>query len=663
MKRRVLLAWWLGSEVRTMVRGEGQAPVRSAMVVGPLEQALDYAPTGLAVLTGDGCIRWANRRLCRMLRRDADDLIGLPLSTLTDRDDSADGEISADQLEIGQMRDRGRLRFLRSDGTAVWGGLALSRLPDEGAAPVMVAQVSDLSALMRAEEQLGMVVQGLDDGIVTFDPRGRVASSNPAATRLLGIAATELLGEVRHPDWEMIDEDGEPVAPDARPEAAVARTGEPTHQSMGVPVDDGTVRWLEVSAHPIERPNGERWVVASYRDVSEHRRVEAELAVSIAADRAKSEFLSRMSHELRTPLNVVLGYAQLLQMDELAPSHRDSVDQILTAGRHLLELVEEVLDLERIERGRLEVVLQPVPVLEALREAIELVQPLAEANDVVVEMRAETEAESMAVADAVRLRQVLLNLLTNAIKYNRAGGRVTLAGREIAGMIVVRVQDTGRGIASDQLTRIFLPFERLEADALGIDGAGVGLALSKRLVEAMGGQIGVDSTLGVGSTFWFVVRASTAARPDPIPAPVVEPLSPSAAAELARRADGPTRRLLSIEDNTASRTLLEQLVAHHGGFDVVAAGTVAEGLELVRRIDFDAVVVDLQLPDGSGEDVVRALRADPRTEATAVIVLTADATPARRDALLDMGADAYLTKPLDAAELFVTLDAIGRSRG
>jgi signal transduction histidine kinase len=290
----------------------------------------------------------------------------------------------------------------------------------------------------------------------------------------------------------MIDEAGSSVEPDARPESIVARTDQPAHQALGVPVGDGTIRWLEVSAHPIERPNGERWVVASYRDVSEHRRVEAELAISVAADRAKSEFLSRMSHELRTPLNVVLGYAQLLQMDDLAPNHRDSVEQILTAGRHLLELVEEVLDLERIERGRLEVVLRPVPVLDALREAIELVQPLAEASGVTVEMRAETEPGIMAIADAVRLRQVLLNLLTNAIKYNRRGGRVTLAGREIAGMIVVRIRDTGRGIAPDQLTRIFLPFERLEADALGIDGAGVGLALSKRLVEAMGGQIGVE---------------------------------------------------------------------------------------------------------------------------------------------------------------------------
>lgn len=631
------------------------------MVVGPLEQALDYAPTGIALLTGDGCIRWANRRLCRMLRRDADDLVGVRFSVLTDPDDYTDAEISTERLAVGQMCDRGRLRFLRPDGTSVWGGLAISRLPDDEGGPAIVAQVNDLSALMRAEEQLGMVVQGLVDGIVTFDPRGRVATSNPAAARLLGIAATQLLGAVREPDWVMIDEDGEPVAPELRPEATVARTGKPAHQSLGVPIDDGTVRWLRVSAHPIERPNGERWVVASYRDVSEHRRVEAELALSVAADRAKSEFLSRMSHELRTPLNVMLGFAQLLQMDELAPTHQESVEQILTAGRHLLELVEEVLDLERIGRGRLEVALRPVPVREALREALELVQQLADANGVTVEMRGETEPRSVAVANSVRLRQVLLNLLTNAIKYNHRGGRVTLSGREIAGMIVVRVRDTGRGIPPDQLTRIFLPFERLDADAQGIDGAGVGLALCQRLVEAMGGQIGVDSTLGVGSTFWFVVRAAEPGRIDQVAA-TVEPLSPTTAADIARRAEGPPRRLLYIEDNTASRTLLEQLVAHRGGFDMVGAASAGEGLRIACRTAFDAVLVDLHLPDGSGEDVVRGLRADPRTAATPVIVLTADATPARRDALLAMGAAAYLTKPLDASALFATLDAVGPPR-
>lgn len=622
---------------------------------GSLEQALDYAPTGIALLTGDARVRWANRRLCRMLRCNADDLVGQPLEALTDPDDFVDGEISAEILAIGEMRDHGRKRFLRPDGTSVWGGIAVSRLPDEPAGPALVAQINDLSTLMRAEEQLGMVVQGLDDGIVTFDPRGRVASANRAAARLLFIAEHALVGEVREPDWAMVDEDGAPVAPDARPEAEVARTGEPAQRSLGVPVGDGTTRWLDVSAHPIERAS-ERWVVASYRDVSERRRVEAELRLSMAADRAKSEFLSRMSHELRTPLNVVLGYAQLLQMDDLAPEHRDSVEQILVAGSHLLELVEDVLDLERIGRGRFEVNLQSVAVGPSLREAVELVQPLADAGGVTVEVRALPDDDTRAVADARRLRQVLLNLLTNAIKYNRRGGNVTITARAIAGTVVVRVRDTGRGVAPDQLAKIFVPFERLGADALGIDGAGVGLALSKRLVESMGGRIGVESSVGVGSTFWFVLRAARPDAPESLVETAVEPLSDEAAAEVVRAFDGPPRRLLYIEDNPASRTLLEQLVARRGGFEVISAATAAEGLRLAQGTVPDAVLVDLHLPDGSGEEVVRALRADPFTANAPVIVLTADATAARREALLGLGAMAYLTKPLDAAELFLTLE-------
>jgi len=176
----------------------------------------------------------------------------------------------------------------------------------------------------------------------------------------------------------------------------------------------------------------------------------------------------------------------------------------------------------------------------------------------------------------------------------------------------------------------------------------------------MDGQVGVDSKLGVGSTFWFVVRASAPGRPEPVPAPAVEPLSPGAAAELARRAEDAPRRLLYIEDNTASRALLEQLVAHRGGFEVVAAGTVTDGLDLARRTDPETVLLDLHLPDGSGEDVVRALHADPRTASIPVVVLTADATPERRKTLLDMGVQAYLTKPVDAAALFVALESVTR---
>ena len=624
---------------------------------GSLEQALDYAPTGIAVLDGDARVRWANRRLCRMLRRDADDLLGQPLEALADPDDFDVGEISAETLAVGEMRDHGRKRFLRPDGTSVWGGIAVSRLPDEPSGPLLVVQINDLSALMRAEEQLGMVVQGLDDGIVTFDPRGRVASTNRAAARLLSISERVLAGEVREPDWVMVDEDGAPVALEARPEAEAARTGEPVQRSLGVPGGDGTLRWLDVSAHPIERTN-ERWVVASYRDVSDRRRVEAELRVSVAADRAKSEFLSRMSHELRTPLNVVLGYAQLLQMDNLAPQHRDSVEKILVAGRHLLELVEDVLDLERIEPGRFEVSLHPVPVSASLREVVELVQPLAAASAVTVDVRSVPDNGVRAIADERRLRQVLLNLLTNAIKYNRSGGHVSITAHEITGAIVVRVRDTGRGVAPDKLARIFVPFERLGADALGIDGAGIGLALSKRLVEAMGGRIGVESSVGVGSTFWFAVPAAQPDAGGTVMEPAAEPLSVETAAELVRRLDGPPRRLLYIEDNPASRTLLEQLAAQRGGFEVVSAPTATLGLLLARDTMPDAVLVDLHLPDGSGEDVVRDLRSDPRTADLPVIVLTADATAARRETLFGLGVIAYLTKPLDVAELFLTLERV-----
>jgi CheY-like chemotaxis protein len=271
-----------------------------------------------------------------------------------------------------------------------------------------------------------------------------------------------------------------------------------------------------------------------------------------------------------------------------------------------------------------------------------------------VELRTTAPLQTRAIADPRRLRQVLLNLLANAIKFNRPNGRVVVTAHELGGAIVVRVRDTGRGIEPAHQARIFEPFERLDADALGIDGAGVGLALSKRLVEAMGGQIGMDSAVGVGSTFWFALRATTS---DEVSPPPRDPISEEDAAELVRRASGGTRRLLYIEDNPASRQLLEQLVVRRGGFELVAASTGAEGLEMARATDADAILLDLHLPDRSGEEVFEALQADPRTATIPVIVLTADATPARRRAMEANGATAYLTKPVDAAALFAALES------
>jgi PAS domain S-box-containing protein len=618
--------------------------------------ALEHAPSGMAVLGGQGRIEWVNQRMGFLLRRDRDELLGASLEELMHPEDVQPGELDLDGFRPGRVRDLGRKRLARPDGTYVWTGITMTLFATgeaESSSPHLVANIFDLTELVFAETQLASVVAGLSDPIVSIDTRGRIAVANPAAHRLLGDLGAEVVGlDLSRTPWEVIDESGAPLAPADRPELVALATGKSAFGTTGLRLGD-EIRWIEVAAHPLER-SGERWVAATYKDVSERLRIEAALKAAEAADRAKSEFLSRMSHELRTPLNSVLGFAQLLQIDDLSPGQQEAVDQILRAGRHLLGLLDEVLDLERMQSGRLEVRLQSVAATPVVQAAVELVQPLAVASGIAIDLRVGRGGSTTVLADEQRLRQVLLNLLTNGVKFNRPHGRVTVSCHVVYDTMVIRVRDTGYGIAPADVDQVFMPFERLDADRRGIEGAGVGLALAKRLTEAMGGAIGVESTPGEGSTFFLVLRTTgpeTAVVDEPLP------VDPELLTELLRRTEPGRRSVLYIEDNADSRTLMERIAELHGGIDLTTAPTAWEGLELARAKAPDAVLLDLNLPDGSGDEVLASLKADPVTRAVPVIILTADATPKRRVQLTDLGAVGYLTKPVDLSELFAALEA------
>ena len=381
-----------------------------------------------------------------------------------------------------------------------------------------------------------------------------------------------------------------------------------------------------------------------------------ELSVATAeADRAnlaKSEFLSRMSHELRTPLNAILGFAQLLELDAASAEQQESVGQILRAGRHLLGLINEILDISRIEAGRLQLSLEPVPVQETVRQAIELVQPSAAEAHVTV--RAEAIGEALHVqADRQRLQQVLLNLLSNGVKYNRAGGTVTVACRETtARWLRIEVTDTGQGITADKLARLFTPFDRLGAEASAVEGTGLGLALSKSLVEAMGGALQVRSQPEEGCTFWVelaVVAGPGEREVAAVSAPVVEEAGPREA-----------QKILYIEDNLSNLTLVESILSRRPGTTVLSAMQGRVGVDLARDHRPALILLDRHLPDIPGEEVFRQLQADSRTRDIPVIVLSADAMPSRMRQFLDGGVRAYLTKPLDVPALLAAIDEVLR---
>jgi len=370
------------------------------------------------------------------------------------------------------------------------------------------------------------------------------------------------------------------------------------------------------------------------------------------ANRAKGEFLSRVSHELRTPMNAILGFTQLLEMDDLPELQRSNVNRILRAGKHLLTLVNEVLEISRIDAGRLAVELEPVKVAEVIREAAELVQPLIDERKIGLRIEAPPEAAGTVLADPQKLTQVLLNLLSNAIKYNRENGLVTVAHELHGDQLRISVRDTGSGIPAEFQTRLFQPFERLGADRTKTPGTGLGLALSKRMVELMGGSIGVESVAGEGSTFWIRLAVSVPARDS------VRAESPSRAEP---QASGPT--VLYIEDTLVSIHLINGLFKRwtlNGDTNVrmISAMQGNLGLEMARLHVPDLILLDLHLPDLSGIQVLNRLKSDGRTASIPVVVLTADALPGTETQVREAGAVACLSKPVDVRKFLDTITSI-----
>jgi signal transduction histidine kinase/ActR/RegA family two-component response regulator len=376
-----------------------------------------------------------------------------------------------------------------------------------------------------------------------------------------------------------------------------------------------------------------------------------------AASAAKSEFLSRMSHELRTPLNAILGFAQLLELDELSDQQRDSLGHIVSGARHLLGLINEVLDIAAIEAGGLPLSLEPVLVADVLAEAVSLIRPLADQHGILLVSPAQACPDHV-LGDRQRLKQILLNLLSNAVKYNHQGGSVRLAWDRVADQgLRITVADTGPGIPSEALDRLFVPFERLHGRQRGVEGTGLGLPLSKRLAEAMGGALELTTAVDQGSAFSIELPLTNSPttrvdRPDDAPALANEH------SEVAR----PPLTVLYIEDNVSNLQLVEQVLRRRPNITLISAMRPQLGLELAAEHHPDLVLLDLHLPDMSGEEVLDRLRASPKTADVPVVILSADARSSQIEHLLHQGARAFLTKPLEVKELLTLLDTMAAER-
>ncbi len=372
--------------------------------------------------------------------------------------------------------------------------------------------------------------------------------------------------------------------------------------------------------------------------------------VAEKASLAKSEFLSRMSHELRTPMNAILGFAQLLQMGreyEKFQEVKNKVDPILNAGKHLLELIDEVLELSTIEEGKLRVSIEPVEVFELKNDVLDLVKPMAEKESVVLIDQCPVEHHIFVMADRLKLKQILVNLITNAIKYNKVGGSVTLAYKIENHNLVFRVEDNGPGIKEESKSVIFKPFERLGAEDSEVEGTGIGLSISKKLIELMNGTIGLTSEIGKGSCFYFSLPVTDA--------PFVRKEKVVQSSRSLETSEN-VMTVLYIEDNPANLELVEQLLSSKENIRLISAIDGGLGIVMAREQIPNLILLDINLPGMDGISVFKKLRSIENTSNIPVIAVSADAMESDKKLVMNLGFYSYITKPIDVPDFLKSID-------
>ena len=369
------------------------------------------------------------------------------------------------------------------------------------------------------------------------------------------------------------------------------------------------------------------------------------------ANKAKSDFLASMSHEFRTPMNAILGFGQMLTYNKaspLDPTQQEYVDIILRSGEHLLDLINDTLDLAKIEAGMAEITLEPINIAGLISECIDLVSPLAKKRSITISTNAAGSDFGRVLADETRLKQVLINLFSNGIKYNNENGSLTVTVKQVNGdWVRVDVADTGNGIAKENFEKVFVAFARLEAESSEIEGTGVGLAVTKELVERMGGTIGLESTVGKGTTFWIEMPTDT---------------TDSAAKKSEGKKSGSMDysakgySLLYVEDNPANKMLIEKVISRVEGAKFIWAETAEEGIKIAQEESPDIIIMDINLPGMSGIEALKILQSMEETKHIPVIALSANAMPNDIERGMKAGFVRYLTKPIDINMFLKSVD-------
>ena len=514
---------------------------------------------------------------------------------------------------------------------------------------------NELAQHKRTENALqgwGQVFEKAGTGMATLHATNdTLLSVNPAFAAMHGYHVNELTGQ----SLERL------VAPEAQADLPAHAAATAKRKNYACEIlhirRDGTKFPVAVNATAVTDADGAvLYRAANFQDITERKAAELSLKTTKEgaekALRDNSEFLARLSHELRSPLNVMLGFGQLLEMNLADTEHGESAEHLVKAGKQLLALINEALDISRIDADKVSLSLQAVPVGEAMLSAMALVRPMAAQRGIEFVDQLNTRGAKYVMADNERLQQVFHNLLSNAVKYNKQGGRITAWCAERAGnKLAVSVTDTGSGIPAEKLSQLFTPFERLGAEEEGIEGSGLGLALSKRLVELMDGLLEVSSIPGEGSTFSVVLPMASG------PVQKLERLADERLTSRERSALAATSRVLYIEADISNVRLVEKLLKPYHKIGLLYAQDTAQGLEMAQQQTPDLILLDLDFPDKAGEEVLQKLRALPATAQVPIVAISADTMPRRIEQMLKLGATQYLTKPIDVNKLLVVIGA------
>jgi len=672
--------WFVRRSARIQASTEAEVVDRQAS----LQRLLDSAAEGLYGVDREGRCTFINKAALTMLGYEREsELLGRDIHAVIHHS-RADGQPypsnESNVYRAYQSRQAAHSVdevFWRKDGGAFPVEYWSHPVVHEGEVQGAVATFFDIServemqaALRRGELRLERLIDAVTDGVVTVDSEQKIVLFNRAAEAMFGTRATEALGGrvdrfiakavgAENPDKEADDA--------AR---SVVELHGPLHEFVGKR-RDGQEFPVEASLSKLETERGTLTTVV-LRDTTALHTANAERRarqVLEAANQAKTEFLSRMSHELRTPLNAVIGFAQLLRMDPVQPlstEQRERVHHMESAGEHLLALVNDILDLSRIESGEMSVSSEAIPISAVVEEACTMVSPLVTEAGVEVTMSAATAGAPVArpgpfsgphagfreelwvQADRVRLRQILVNLMSNAIKYNRPGGSVAVTWRACEGQCEVLVIDTGQGIAPDKLGSLFEPFNRLGAEASRVDGTGIGLVLSRQLAEMMGGSLDITSTFREGTTASLKLKIAMSS-----------PAANSAAAPTLPQVEQRPNQSMSVlyaEDNEVNAELMRQIVSMRPAVSLRIAENGSIALEMATLDPPDLMLVDMNLGDMTGIELARLLQRNRSTRDIRLVALSADALPAQIEAATRCGFEGYLTKPINVRELLAVID-------